>query len=498
MLFMPFLIKANSHGRSWEVKAPLSGPTLLEFLYSQEVPIRSSCMGKGICHQCRVRVINGPAPVAQSDRKAFSPAALEEGWRLSCQLRPKTQIEIEFPQVYQFSEHQTVDRAPVSDWWLAVDLGTTGIEIAAIDNQGEWCRIRALNSQVIMGADVMTRLEYAQRLGVEALHHRLFRQLKKLVNLISEQSSESVFSGRALVGGNSAMVSFLHQWPIENLAVSPFQPDCLEERSTELGDGGVWTSLPLLNSFVGGDLWAGLFWLWKQGQMDQSNWILMDVGTNSEILYWTGDRLIVASTPAGPAFEGSNISIGMRAEAGAIVDPRYDKEQKKWSFQVIGDDLPRGICGSALIQAVSVALHSNLLSSDGEIKGKDKISLNSDLSLSQADIREFQLAKSAIRTGLELVMKTAGKRADRLLLAGSFGEHMPLESAKELGLLPHIPTTAIGNSSLMGTIAWGQASAEEKEIFSEWISKVKEPVELALADEFQDMFIASMNLCAGS
>ncbi|MCB0362417.1 MAG: DUF4445 domain-containing protein [Bdellovibrionales bacterium] len=95
-------------------------------------------------------------------------------------------------------------------------------------------------------------------------------------------------------------------------------------------------------------------------------------------------------------------------------------------------------------------------------------------------------------------MKTAGKRADRLLLAGSFGEHMPLESAKELGLLPHIPTTAIGNSSLMGTIAWGQASAEEKEIFSEWISKVKEPVELALADEFQDMFIASMNLCAGS
>ncbi|MCB1108733.1 MAG: 2Fe-2S iron-sulfur cluster binding domain-containing protein, partial [Chlamydiia bacterium] len=278
---MPFLIKAASHGQTWELKTSLSGPTLLDFLYSKEIPIRSSCMGKGICHQCRVRVVKGVAPISSADRKTFSSNALEEGWRLSCQLRPKSNLEIEFPQVYQVGEHLQKFREPISDWWLAVDLGTTGIEIAAIDHGGEWCRLRSLNAQVIMGADVMTRLEYAQRLGVEALHHRLLRQLKKLVSIIVTEAGNCRYLLRAEVAGNSAMVSFLHCWPIEPLAVSPFQPVQLAGATSSLGELGEWKSLPLLNSFVGGDLSAGLFWLWQRDEMKKSTWILMDVGTNS-------------------------------------------------------------------------------------------------------------------------------------------------------------------------------------------------------------------------
>jgi uncharacterized 2Fe-2S/4Fe-4S cluster protein (DUF4445 family) len=290
------------------------------------------------------------------------------------------------------------------------------------------------------------------------------------------------------------MISFLHQWSIDSLAVFPFQPHSFEETKTSLADAGDWTSLPLLNSFVGGDLWAGLFFLWKKGEMSKPSWILLDVGTNSEIIFWTGEKLLISSTPAGPAFEGSNISIGMRAESGAIINPLYDPEEKSWTFDVVDEDVPRGICGSALIQAVAQALKGNLINTEGEIFDAKKISLNPDLGLNQDDIREFQLAKSAIRTGVELIMKEGGQRAERLILAGSFGEHLPTDSAIALGLLPNMKMESIGNSSLKGTIAWGLATDQEKEEFSAWINKVKTPVELALKDEFQAMFIESMNL----
>lgn len=491
---MPFPIKAFSRGQTWEMKVSLAGPTLLDILYAHEVPIRSSCIGKGVCRQCRVKVVKGTAPVSGADSKAFSATALQDGWRLSCQIRPKSQMEIEFPQVYQVGEHLEVLRPPVSDWWIAFDAGTTGLEMAAIDKSGEWCRVRGLNSQVIMGADVMTRLEYAQRLGVEPLHYRLVRQIKKLLETIKSEAGQYHFSDMGLVAGNSAMISFLHQWSIDSLAVFPFQPYSFEEAKTNLAGMGDWTSLPLLNSFVGGDLWAGLFFLWKKGEMSRPSWILLDVGTNSEIIFWTGAKLLISSTPAGPAFEGSNISIGMRAESGAIINPLYDPKEKAWTFDVVDEDVPRGICGSALIQAVGQALKANLINTEGEILDAKKISLNPDLGLNQDDIREFQLAKSAIRTGVELIMKEGAQRAERLILAGSFGEHLPIDSAIELGLLPNMKMEAIGNSSLKGTIAWGLASNEEKEEFAAWIDKVKTPVDLALKDEFQAMFIESMNL----
>lgn len=489
---MPFPIKVTSHGQQWDLRVPLAGPTLLEFLQNQEVPIRSSCMGKGLCHQCRVKVTKGVAPTAAADRKYFSEEHLKQGWRLSCQLRPKSSMELDFPQLYQLQEDLKLERPPVSPWWLALDAGTTGLELAAVDDQGRWGSIKAVNRQITMGADVMTRLEYVQRQGMKPLRQRLFSQLKRLRGLLEEQSSEFPFTGRLVAAGNSVMASFLADLSVTELGVSPYQPESLEGQNLS-HEGFEIETLPLLYSFVGGDLWAGLFYLWQQGEMDRSGWILVDVGTNSEILYWNGQHLLVSSTPAGPAFEGSNISIGMRAEAGAIMKPSYSPTQG-WQFQVIGGDVPRGICGSSLIQMMSEGLEHGLIKADGEILNEEALCLQDDLVLSQADVREFQLAKSAIRTGVEMVMKAVDQKADRLLVAGAFGEHLPVEAAYSMGLLPKIPVTTLGNASLAGTLAWGMASTQERQEFTEWVNRVKEPVDLALRDDFQEMFVNYMNL----
>ncbi|MCB0366421.1 MAG: DUF4445 domain-containing protein [Bdellovibrionaceae bacterium] len=493
---MPFPIKATSHQTSWELTAALAGPSLLEFLQNQEVPIRSSCMGKGTCHQCRVRVTKGVAPIANADRKFFSEDQLQKGWRLSCQLRPKAAIEVEFPQVYLMQEDLVKHRSPIGPWWVALDAGTTGLEMSAVDDQGPWCSLKAVNRQITMGADVMTRLEYAQKQGVEPLRKRLFQQLNRLVGLIGEEADGPAFTGKMFAAGNSVMASFLANLNVESLGVSPYQPANLEPPVAHTDKFEIH-SLPLLHSFVGGDLWAGLFVLWQRGEMDKSGWILVDVGTNSEILFWTGKKLLVSSTPAGPAFEGSNISIGMRAEAGAILDPVYDPKTGSWEFSTIGGDMAKGICGSALIQMMDQIVQNGLVAEDGEVLRPEDLELQSDLQLSQADVREFQLAKSAIRSGLEMVIKVGALKPNRLLLAGAFGEHLPVEAAYRLGLLPRIDVTTLGNASLTGTIAWGSASDEDKQAFTEWVNRVKSPVELALMDEFQEVFIKHMSLSEG-
>jgi uncharacterized 2Fe-2S/4Fe-4S cluster protein (DUF4445 family) len=483
------------HGpQQWEVVSAFSGVTLLEQLQHDQVPIKSSCMGKGICRQCRVQVVKGVAPVSNSDRKSFTDVQLREGWRLSCALRPRTNLDIQLPQIYIFEETLVKTRDPESAWWLACDFGTTGIEISAHDERGSWCTLKSVNRQVSMGADVMTRLEYAQRNGVRPLFERAAQQLKKMTDKIEKSAAGTFTTTQQMwVAGNSAVTAFLAQQPIEQLAVAPYQPITTKTQSFDIGDYHVKT-VPLLHSFVGGDLFAGLFLLWHEGRVGQHAWILMDVGTNSEILFWDGGRLFVSSTPAGPAFEGSSISIGMRAENGAIVHPRWTGTA--WKFEVIGNDIAKGICGSALIEAIYESVRAQIVQVDGEVLHPDRLLLTGDLGLNQDDVREFQLAKSAIQTGLEIVQNASAVPPQHLYLAGAFGENLDLEACRGIGLLPPLATTALGNTSLRGTELWAKATAEERQSFQQWLDGVMTPIELAMAQEFQDAFIRNMDLRA--
>jgi len=489
-----FKITASNHEDRFEVQG-FSGPTLLEQLQAASVPIKSSCQGKGICRQCRVKVTRGIAPITPSDRKAFKDGQLADGWRLSCGIRPKTAIEVVFPQTYLFQTDVQWLRDPVSDFAWAGDFGTTGLEISAVDEHGEFARVKGLNRQVVRGADIMTRLEYAQTNGVEPLRKIADEQISKMLELLRKTISEKAPSAKErrelTIAGNSAVTSFLANLPIETLAVSPYQPATLAPQMLTLAGLSAKT-LPLLNSFVGGDLFAGIFHLWTTRKEFDEPWVLIDVGTNSEILFFDGEKLVVASTPAGPAFEGSNISIGMRAEPGAIIEPRF--VDGKWTFRVIGNDVPKGICGSALVQAIDEAVESGISNADGEVLRPELLPFDSETSLNQDDFREFQLAKSAIRTGLDLVKKESKTAPKRLFLAGAFGEHLPLAASRRLGLLPDLETIALGNASLKGVVDWMKAPADEREEFLNWIEDAKHPIELALSDDFQSRFIENLTL----
>ena len=494
---MPFKVTARNRDQEFSTIVTVAGPTLLELLQAQQIPIKSSCMGKGICRQCRVQVSKGIAPIQASDRKAFNEEQLQTGWRLSCGIRPKSAMEVFFPQSFVFQDHIEKLRDPVSEWWFAGDLGTTGVEIAAVDSSGVWATIKSLNKQVVMGADVMTRLEYAQRNGVKPMFERFKQQVVSLCTKLQSQSQSYPSTGEMYVAGNSAITTFVMQWPIEQLATSPYQPEAFAAQTVTIDNLNVHT-LPLLYSFVGGDLWAGLFLLWKQGAFKRDAWVLMDVGTNSEILFWDQDSLFVSSTPAGPAFEGSSISIGMRAELGAVnsLSPRTEPSKWGgfWDFTTIGEDIPKGICGSALVQMISELVRMGWVSLDGEVLQPDRLKLTNSLALTQDDIREFQLAKSAIQTGLELVQAEGKRTPKTLYLAGSFGENLPLDACRKMGLLPEWPTETLGNSSLSGTILWGQATSVERQEFLEFVQSRLKPIELALRDEFQAAFVKNMNL----
>lgn len=492
---MPSVIKVKSSESKWEINSISPSISLLEQLQHQQIPIRSSCMGKGTCHQCRIRVENGFASISENDRKTFSQKELDDGWRLSCSIKPKTNLEIFLPTTYSFQENIKIYRKPLGDWWIACDLGTTQVEISAIDNAGVWGEVKALNRQISMGADVMTRLEFAQRHGVTLLQKRILTQLGQMIRSIRHAQTEGCghLPLKLYLAGNSAVTSCIANLPIEQLAVSPYQPISLNSQNIFTEDFEIET-LPLIYSFVGGDLFAGIFKLWLEKKIENNRWILIDVGTNSEIIFWNGEKLFISSTPAGPAFEGSSISIGMRAEPGAILNPKFNSKLQKWEFGVIGNDVPKGICGSALIEMIGVCVKEKFISIDGEVLEPNKLQLTNDLAINQADIREFQLAKSAIKTGLELVSSEGDKKPELLYLAGAFGSHLHLDSCFEIGLLPNIKTIALGNLSLAGTIEWGKADTQTKLAFKKWLSDVKSPIELALRDDFQNSFIKNMSL----
>ena len=485
-----------------------AGPRLLDLLQESGTYVNAACGGNGTCHKCRVQVTEGLLGVSDTDRRAFKDVELKRGWRLSCQAVPKSNLSITVPIVenlrrdvrvstptnpidfregFQPSETQFAPR-------LACDLGSTGVVVALIGTDGRVVKeAHLLNRQIPYGADVMTRLQKAQEQGVERLQKPLLETVAKCISEL--RKAEPDLAAQALrepviCSGNSAMTSFLHAWPIGSLATSPFQPFTKAPGKTER-DGITLETPPLLAGFVGADTFAALVYL--ESLAPRKPWMLVDIGTNTEIVIMTESGSVwCSSAPAGPAFEGGNITHGMRAEPGAISVAKYVGPH--WELEVLGRDRPVGLCGSGLIDAISESLRAGLLQPDGLII--QSIQLTEGVELFQDDVREFQLAKSATRTACEILMERAGVQIDTLYLAGTFAEHLSLESVAKVGLLPDgIPIRKVGNASLKGSLLMSLASRENvfRQHLEARLKKDLVAVELALQDDFQERFVRNLN-----
>jgi uncharacterized 2Fe-2S/4Fe-4S cluster protein (DUF4445 family) len=438
------------------------GAPLQDVLFEQGVEF--PCGGRGRCKGCRVKVLAGDAPVTAEDAKALSPAEVAAGWRLACRIRPATAMRLELAQweAAILTDNTAFHFTPRAGLGIAFDLGTTTLVGQLLDlTSGRVLAVRtALNAQARHGADIMSRVDFGANGDGGTLLTGLIRdQIGRMIDGLLEGAAGREPELRdVVVVGNTVMHHLFCGIDVEPLAHTPFEPvnDGLQVfRAGALG----WTSagdptvrfLPCLGGFVGSDILAGI--LATRLHETDALVALLDLGTNGEIVVGNRDRLLCASTAAGPAFEGARVSMGMRASTGAISEVTVDAG--KLLCHIIGGAAPRGICGSGLVDAVAGGLELDLIQPSGRLAAGADLALAPPVSLTQADIRELQLAKGAIAAGLRILIGQWGATLEdisRIHLAGAFGNYINRLSAQRIGLFQVAPgkVEPAGNTALLG------------------------------------------------
>jgi uncharacterized 2Fe-2S/4Fe-4S cluster protein (DUF4445 family) len=466
------------------------------------------CGGRGRCRGCRVRVLAGELPVTPEDQRLLGPERLAQGWRLACRARADTDLTLELAQWETpiLSDETPVAFTPRPGRGAAVDVGTTTVVAQLLDlATGHVLGVRsALNAQARHGADIMSRLEFALAEPGRAELTRLIREQigALLADLLAAAPSRGPLLDVVLVG-NTVMHHLFSGLPVAPLAHYPFEPvdpGLQEFRGAALGwdfAGAARVSfLPCPGGFVGSDILAGIL----ATGLDRSERpaMLVDLGTNGEIVVGNRTRLVCASTAAGPAFEGARLAMGMRAATGAI--SAVSLGDGAWQVTVLGGAEPRGICGSGLVDAVACGLETGRILPSGRLVGGPTLPLAGPVELTQADLRELQLAKGAIAAGIHLLLERLGLQpADlaRVWLAGAFGNYISRASARRIGLLP-FPVEQVepaGNTALRGAkqVLCGAHGLDRN--FADLRARL-EHVPLKDDPRFQEAFVAAMGFPA--
>jgi len=408
--------------------------------------------------------------------------------------------------LFNDDEIMTVESGDTTErnFGLAVDIGTSTLVVELIDlNQGTSLDIEtANNSQMKYGLDVVSRITFAftDQKNLDILQDSITKTLSQMIRqLLKRNTINPQHVYEIVIAGNTAMNHLLLGTPVKTLAVSPFHAvfrAIPELPATQLGfpinKAGKVYIVANIKSFVGGDISAGLM------ATDLSNrkgtYLFIDLGTNGEIVLKTEKMFIATSTAAGPAFEGMNISSGMLALPGAI----FKAEKKnKLVLHTIGNMSPRGICGTGLIDLVALFLDDGEIAPSGAIADKSKtIPVAKNISITQKDVREIQLAVAAIKSGIRMILKKfrlTKEQLDGVFIAGAFGNYLNIDNAMKLGLLPTIDPKRIafiGNSSLAGARAL--LLSKEARRKTETIIKKIQYISLATDPQFQDYFIDAL------
>lgn len=402
------------------------------------------------------------------------------------------------------------DAAPICG--IAFDIGTTTVVAYLLDlsTGRELAVVSALNPQGRFGSDVITRITFAAE-KAEGLRI-LARTVRALMNDLIKKACAKAKVGPHRVYevsavGNATMIHLVLGIDPRPLAVAPYVPittGSLSLRAAVLGlnvhpNAGLFI-LPGLGGFIGADT-VGVI-LSTRFHLDQGAALAIDIGTNTEIVGREpgSGRLIALSTPAGPAFEGGRITSGCRGMNGAI--QRVRLTDGKISVETIGNTNPVGVCGSGLIDALAVMRRLGLLAESGRLLNSSEFLLvrggrrQRPLSVTQKDVRELQLAKAAIATGIKMVLGEMGiteKDLSEILLAGAFGNFIDRANAQAIGLLPGIPlekVRQVGNAAGQGAKLALVSRAARAE--AEKVARQVRVLNLAQQSRFQEVFLESM------
>lgn len=498
------------------------GSTVLEALQARGDYVPAPCGGKGTCGKCRVRFVRGntaedvriPDP-SGADRSLLTEKDIASGVRLACTAAAAAGMEIELTfqdeSAIQVESSFSLDSSSgpsggkegtVSDvngiavhadisaagtMTAAVDIGTTTIAMSAVeDATGRVLgTVTGINRQRAFGADVISRIEAAGQGKADLLQQSILRDLAALRGQLGLDGDVPM-----VVSGNTTMEHLLQKLPCQTLGTAPYTPVDISLHQYEN-----MTILPGISTFVGADIVSGIV----ACGMDQSDEIsiLVDLGTNGEMAIGNKERILSASTAAGPAFEGGNISCGVAGIPGAV--SRVKIKDGAVNVETIGGRTPVGLCGTGVIEVVYELLKEELLDETGLLDDEyfeDGFPVADGIVFTNKDVREVQLAKSAIRAGMEVLLNAYGAdfgQIDRLYLAGGFGQKIDLEKAVGIGLLPEelrdriIP---VGNSSLAGAVmaARGPAVLERMRL----VGGTAEETSLAENPLFSELFMEYM------
>ncbi len=438
---------------------------------------------------------------------------------------------------------------------VAVDIGTTTLGCYLIDLEpaqggaphasGRVVAARsAMNRQAVFGADVLSRISHADRGGLDELRSAIVAELNEILPALAERGAAARGGGAGAeatqnaaardgapgggttpgvasqgdpvpahivavaVTGNTTMLHLLLGVDPHGIGRAPFTPVFTESRrlrGAELGltahPGAEVHILPSISAYVGADIVAAM--VAEDLDRTADSVLMIDVGTNGELVLAHDGRLHACSTAAGPAFEGATIAHGVGGVAGAIA--AWRREGDDFTFETIGNAPPVGICGSGLLDVVAGLLDDGVVDETGRMMdaagastppGEAAFTVAPGIAVTQGDIREVQLAKAAIAAGIEVLLDRAGLQAadlDEVVLTGGFGHHLSAASALRIGLLPEVEAGRI-RSTPNAAGAGAVRALLQREVLPRMrrVAERTEYIELSGRPEFQDRYVDNM------
>jgi len=419
------------HTASQTIVCQIQKPiTISDLLRQQGLDAALPCNGHGLCGKCKVQATGTLSAPGDSEMRHLTPEERAAGIRLSCQATIQGNAHIYYNTKSTHIQGLTSGLMPdflknpltgeQQCYGAAVDIGTT--TIAAYLYHLPECTLcgtaSAANPQAQYGADVISRIEYAEGGGLEALQMAVQSCVSKLLSQLHSDISVCVITG------NTTMLHLWHGLDPSGIARAPFTPKSL------FGSwDGKYYFPRCISSYVGADITTAIL---ASDMMRHNRAFLVDIGTNGEMAYYRDGALSCCSTAAGPALEGVGISSGMLAAPGAIQHVRI--EDGKLVCSVIGDGAATGICGSGLIDAIACLLKLEVIDESGYMEEPFELG-DSGIFITPKDVRQVQLAKAAIRAGIETLVSNCSE-IEVFYIAGGFGSYLDADSCETIGLIP--------------------------------------------------------------
>lgn len=477
------------------------GRSVAELLLAAGYDMPYTCGGNGTCGKCRIRVA-GEWQQACRLYPAEDITITEFGWEEAAKMhivgaplhREETGDDVN-------AEQNPTYVSMASSCIMTVDIGTTTLAAALVDKEsGEVLSTQSrVNSQRKYGADVLSRIRASVSGEKKNMQNCIQEDVRSMISAFSPEWDGCTIE-HIYIAGNTTMEHLYMGDSCETLGHAPFEPVSLAERQSVL-DGIPVTLLPGISAFVGADITAGLL----ECGFDEIEkpMLFLDIGTNGEMALGTKKGILTTSAPAGPALEGANISCGVGSIDGAVAKVRMIRERNIVS--TIGNKPPVGLCGTGVLETVSELLDNKWLDETGrmhESYAEDGYELaktkdGNPILFTQQDVREVQMAKAAIRSGIDILldkMNVTAEEIDKVYLAGGFGTYLDVEKAVRIGLLPKglkKCTQAVGNTSLLGCNRYALHEAARDKV--QKIIVLTEEMNLADEPDFEEKYIQYMN-----